>query len=66
MRWDGDVEDVDEDWTSQGERVVSDDSFDSLRVSLTELLRWRGKVLLPKFCLEGVALRPESHLLIFF
>ena len=31
-----------------------------------ESLRWRAKVLLPKFRLETVALRPESPLLIFF
>ena len=31
-----------------------------------ELLRRRAKVLLPKFCLETAALRPESVLLIFF
>ena len=29
-----------------------------------ESLRRRAKVLLPKFCLEAVALRPESPLLI--
>ena len=28
-------------------------------------LRWRARVLLPKFCLETGALRPESPLLIF-
>ena len=31
----------------------------------TELLRWRAKVLLPKFHLETAALCPESTLLIF-
>ena len=31
-----------------------------------ELLHWRAKVLLLKFCLETVALRPESPPLIFF
>ena len=31
----------------------------------TKSLRWRAKVLLPKFRLETVALRPESPLLIF-
>ena len=31
----------------------------------TELLRRRAKVLLPKFCLEAVALRPKSPLLFF-
>ena len=30
-----------------------------------ELLRWRAKVLLPKFRLEVAALHPESPLLIF-
>ena len=30
-----------------------------------ESLRWRAKVLLPKFCLEAAALRLESPLLIF-
>jgi hypothetical protein len=30
-----------------------------------ESLRQRAKVLLPKFCLETAALRPESPLLIF-
>ena len=30
-----------------------------------ESLHRRAKVLLPKFCLEAMALRPESHLLIF-
>ena len=32
----------------------------------TESLRRRAKVLLPKFCLEAVALRPKSPPLIFF
>ena len=31
-----------------------------------ESLRWRAKVLLPKFCLKTAALHPESHVLIFF
>ena len=31
-----------------------------------ESVRWRAKVLLPKFCLEMVALHPESPLHIFF
>ena len=31
-----------------------------------ESLRWRAKVLLPKFRLKTAALRPESPLLIFF
>ena len=30
-----------------------------------ESLRWRAKVLLPKFGLETAALRPQSHVLIF-
>ena len=30
-----------------------------------ESLRWRAKVLLPKFCLEMAVLRPKSLLLIF-
>ena len=34
-------------------------------VPLAESLRRRAKVLLPKFCLETAALRPESPLLIF-
>ena len=34
-------------------------------VSSAESLRWRAKVLLPKFRLETAALRPESPLLIF-
>ena len=29
-------------------------------------LRWRAKVLLPKFCLEMAALCPKSPLMIFF
>ena len=35
-------------------------------VSLMELLRQREKVIMPRFRLETVALRPESLLLIFF
>ena len=35
-------------------------------VPLAESLRRRAKVLLPKFRLEMAALRPESHLFIFF
>ena len=35
-------------------------------VPLAESLCRRAKVLLPKFRLETAALRPESHLLIFF
>ena len=34
-------------------------------VSLAELLRWRAKVLLPKFHLETAAHHPESLLYIF-
>ena len=34
-------------------------------VPLAESLRRRAKVILPKFCLETVALRPESPPLIF-
>ena len=30
-----------------------------------ESLRWRAKVLLPKFYLETAALHPKSHLLLF-
>ena len=35
-------------------------------VPQAESLRWRAKVLLPKFRLETAALHPESLLLIFF
>ena len=35
-------------------------------VPLAESLRWRAKVLLPKFRLETAALHPESPPLIFF
>ena len=35
-------------------------------VPLAELLRWRAKVLLPKFRFETAALRPESPLFILF
>ena len=35
-------------------------------VPSAESLRWRAKVLLSKFRLEAVTLRPESHPLIFF
>ena len=34
-------------------------------VPSAESLRWRAKVLLPKFRLEAAALHPESFLLIF-
>ena len=34
-------------------------------VPLAELLRWRAKVVLPKFRLEEAALRPECPLLLF-
>ena len=35
-------------------------------VPLAESLRLRAKVLLPRFCLETMALRPKIPLLIFF
>ena len=35
-------------------------------VPLVESLRWRAKVLLPKFRLETASLHPESPLPIFF
>ena len=37
----------------------------SREVPPTESLRRRGKVLLPKFCLETATLRPKRHPLIF-
>ena len=40
-------------------------SLSGREVPPTELLRRRGKVLLPKFLLETAALCPESLLLIF-
>ena len=70
MRGDGDVEDVDGDCPPQDGRVGCDDDDDDFPLrkgsSPAELLRWRAKVLLPKFCLETAALCPESPLLIFF
>ena len=69
MRGDGAVEDVDGDCPLQDGRVVGDDDDDDSPLregsSPAESLRRRAKVLLPKFCLEMDALRPESHLLIF-
>ena len=51
-------------------RVVGDDDGDDFPLregsSPGESLRWRAKVLLPKFHLEAVVLRPESPPLIFF
>ena len=41
-------------------------SLSGREVPPAESLRRRAKVLLPKFCLETAALRPESLLLIFF
>ena len=65
MRGDG----ADEDWPPQDERVVGDDDVDDFpsrrEVAPAESLRWRAKVLLRNFCLETVALHPESPLLIF-
>ena len=53
----------------QDGRVVGDDDDDDFlsgrEIPSAELLRRRAKVLLPKFRLETVALRPESLLLIF-
>ena len=53
----------------QDGRVVGDDDDDDSpsgrEVPPAELLRRRAKVLLPKFRLETVALRPESTPLIF-
>ena len=67
MRGDGAVEDVDEDWPPNDERVVGDDDDDDFplwaEVPLAESLCRREKVLLPKFRLE--TLRPESPPLIF-
>ena len=69
MRGDGAVEDVDGDWPPKDERVVGDDDgFDfPLREGSSPgaSLRWRAKVLLPKFCLETVEHRPGSPPLIF-
>ena len=69
MRGDGAVEDVDGDCPSQDERVAGDDDDDfPLREGRYPdgIATPEGKVLLPKFCLETAALRPESPLLIFF
>ena len=63
MRGDSAVEDVDGYCPPQDGRVVDDDDDDfPLREgsSPAESLRRRAKVLLPKFLLETVALRPKS------
>ena len=70
MRGDGVVEDVVGDCPPEDGRFVGNDNDDDFPLregsSLTESLRRRAKVLLPKFSLETAALRPESPLLIFF
>ena len=69
MRGEGAVEDVDGDFPPQDGRVVGDDDDDftsGREVPPAESLCRRAKVLLPKFRLETVALRPKSPLLIFF
>ena len=70
MRGDGDVEDVDEDWPPEDERVLvmtmASISPSGREVSPAESLHRRAKVLLPKFRLEAAALRPESPPMIFF
>ena len=70
MRGDGVVEDVDADFPPQDGRVVGDDDDDDFLLregsSPGRIAPPEGKVLLPKFRLETVALRPESPLLIFF
>ena len=48
-----------------GELLVTMISPSGREVPPAESLRWRAKVLLPKFCLDTAALRPESLLLIF-
>ena len=48
-----------------GELLVMMISPFGREVPPTESLRQRAKVILPKFCLETAALRPESPLLIF-
>jgi hypothetical protein len=45
--------------------VMTMASISRREVPPAELLRWRPKVLLPKFRLETAVLRPESPLLIF-
>ena len=69
MRRDGVVEDVYGEFPPQDGRVVGDDDDDDFPLregsSTAESLRWRAKVLLPKFRLEMATLRPESPLLIF-
>ena len=68
LRRDGAFED--ENFPPQDGRVVGDDDDDDFPLregsSLAESLRRRAKVLLPKFLLETVALRPERPLLIYF
>ena len=67
MRGDGVVEDVDGDFPSQDGRIVGDDDDDDFPLregsSPGKIARQRAKVLLPKFRLETVMLRPESPLL---
>ena len=57
------------DCPPQDGRVVGDDDDDDFPLregsSPAESIRRWAKVLLPKFCLETAALRPESLLLIF-
>ena len=70
MRGDGVVEDVDGDFPPQDGRVVGDDDDDDFPLREGSppggIASRRAKVFLPKFRLETAALRPESHLLIFF
>ena len=70
LRGEGVVEDVVGDCPPQDGRVVGDDDDDDFPLregsSLTESLRRRAKVLLPKFRLETAVPHPESPLLIFF
>ena len=70
MRLDGIVEDVDGDFPPQDGRVVGDDDDDDFPLregtSPGGIAPSRAKVLLPKFHLETVALRPKSPLFIFF
>ena len=69
MRGDGAIEDVDGDCPPQDGRVVGDDNDDDFpserEVPSAKSLRWRAKVLLPKFHLETVALHPQSLILNF-